>query len=74
MPKRKSAWSIWNYLSSENKDKRDVVSLSYCMNKLQPLDADIDYFVKVHPDQKPDPQKIINDHTFDYPVFDKKAI
>ncbi|MBK2240507.1 NAD/FAD-binding protein, partial [Francisella tularensis] len=74
MPKRKTAWSSWNYLSAETKDKRDVVSLSYWMNNLQPLDADIDYFVTVNPDQKPDPQKIINEHTFDHPVFDKKAI
>lgn len=57
MPKRKTAWSSWNYLSAETKDKRDVVSLSYWMNNLQPLDADIDYFVTVNPDQKPDPQK-----------------
>lgn len=72
MPKRKIAWSSWNYLSAETKDKRDVVSLSYWMNNLQPLDTDIDYFVTVNPDQKPDPQKIINEHTFDHPVFDKK--
>lgn len=74
MPKRKAAWSSWNYLSAETKDKRDVVSLSYWMNNLQPLDTNIDYFVTVNPDQKPDPQKIINEHTFDHPVFDKKAI
>ncbi|MDE4947022.1 NAD/FAD-binding protein, partial [Francisella tularensis subsp. holarctica] len=63
-----------NYLSDENKDNRDVFSLSYWMNKLQHLDADIDYFVTVNPDQKTDPQKIINEHTFDHPVYDKKAI
>lgn len=74
MPKRKAAWSSWNYLSAETKDKRKVVSLSYWMNNLQPLDTDTNYFVTVNPDQKPDPKKIINEHNFEHPVFDKKAI
>ncbi|MED7787448.1 FAD-dependent oxidoreductase [Francisella sp. 19X1-34] len=74
MPKRKTAWSSWNYLSAETKDKRSVVSLSYWMNNLQPLDTNTDYFVTVNPDQKPDQKKIINEHIFEHPVFDKKAI
>ncbi|AIT09978.1 NAD/FAD-binding protein [Candidatus Francisella endociliophora] len=74
MPKRKNAWSSWNYLSAETKDKHKVVSLSYWMNNLQPLDTDTNYFVTVNPDQKPDPKKIINEHLFQHPVFDKKAI
>ncbi|QIW09618.1 FAD-dependent oxidoreductase [Francisella sp. LA112445] len=74
MPKRKTAWSSWNYLSAETKDKRNVVSLSYWMNNLQPLNTDTDYFVTVNPDQKPDQKKIINEHVFEHPVFDKKAI
>lgn len=74
MPKRKAAWSSWNYLSAETKDKRKVVSLSYWMNNLQPLDTDTNYFVTVNPDQKPNPKKIINEHNFEHPVFDKKAI
>lgn len=74
MPKRKTAWSSWNYLSAETKDQRNVVSLSYWMNNLQPLNTDTDYFVTVNPDQKPDQKKIINEHVFEHPVFDKKAI
>ncbi len=44
------------------------------MNNLQPLDTNTDYFVTVNPDQKPDQKKIINEHVFEHPVFDKKAI
>ncbi|QLE78877.1 FAD-dependent oxidoreductase [Francisella sp. Scap27] len=74
MPKRKKAWSSWNYLSKDLDDSRKVVSLSYWMNNLQPLNTTIDYFVTVNPDQKPDTSKIINEHDFSHPVFDKKAI
>ena len=74
MPKRKKAWSSWNYLSKDLDDNRQAVSLSYWMNNLQPLDTNTDYFVTVNPDQKPAQDKIINEHDFAHPVFDKKAI
>ncbi len=74
MPKRKKAWSSWNYLSKDLDDNRQAVSLSYWMNNLQPLDTITDYFVTVNPDQKPAKDKIINEHDFAHPVFDKKAI
>jgi predicted NAD/FAD-binding protein len=74
MPKRKKAWSSWNYLSKDINDNRQVVSLSYWMNNLQPLDTNINYFVTVNPDTKPQDSKIINEHNFSHPVFDKKAI
>ncbi|MFT4694464.1 MAG: putative NAD/FAD-binding protein [Francisella sp.] len=74
MPKRKKAWSSWNYLSKDINDNRQVVSLSYWMNNLQPLDTNINYFVTVNPDTKPQDSKIINEYNFSHPVFDKKAI
>ena len=74
MPKRKKAWSSWNYLSKGADDNRKVVSLSYWMNNLQPLNTKIDYFVTVNPDTKPQSSKIINEHDFSNPIFDKQAI
>lgn len=74
MPKRKKAYSSWNYLNKDLDDSRQVVSLSYWMNNLQPLDTNNDYFVTVNPDQKPAENRIINEHDFAHPVFDKKAI
>ena len=74
MPKRHKTWSSWNYLSSHSDDNRKVVSLSYWMNNLQPLKTKTNYFVTINPDQKPNKSKIINEHTFEHPVFDKKAI
>ena len=74
MPKRKKAWSSWNYLSKGADDNRKVVSLSYWMNNLQPLNTKTDYFVTINPDTKPQSSKIINEHDFSHPVFDKQAI
>ncbi|AJC49361.1 NAD(P)-binding protein [Allofrancisella guangzhouensis] len=74
MPKRLKAWSSWNYLSKETKDNRKAVSLSYWMNNLQPLKTTKNYFVTINPDEKPEQSKIINEHIFEHPVFDKAAI
>ena len=74
MPKRKNAWSSWNYLSKDLDDTSKTVSLSYWMNNLQPLDTKKDYFVTVNPEIKPKKSKIINEHIFSHPIFDKKAI
>ncbi|QIV94111.1 NAD(P)/FAD-dependent oxidoreductase [Allofrancisella frigidaquae] len=74
MPKRSKAWSSWNYLNKETKDNRKVVSLSYWMNNLQPLKTTKNYFVTINPDEKPEESKIINEHIFEHPVFDKAAI
>ncbi len=74
MPKRKKAWSSWNYLNKELDDNRQVVSLSYWMNNLQPLITSTNYFVTVNPDTKPQRSKIINEYDFSHPVFDKEAI
>ena len=44
------------------------------MNNLQPLKTKENYFVTINPNIKPNQNKIINEHIFEHPVFDKKAI
>ncbi|MFC4891729.1 NAD(P)/FAD-dependent oxidoreductase [Pseudofrancisella aestuarii] len=74
MPKKKSAWSSWVYINEETKDSLEAISLSYWMNNLQPLKTTNNYFVTINPDRRPDEKLIINEHTFEHPVFDKEAI
>ncbi len=74
MPKRKSAWSSWVYLSNSNKDKTDKMSLTYWMNSLQSLQSKKPVLVTLNPSVKPKEELIINEHIFDHPQFNQDAI
>jgi len=72
MPKAKAAWASWVYLSQEALDTNDEVSLSYWMNKLQPLSTTENYIVTLNPAREP--QNIHNEGILHHPVFDSAAI
>ena len=74
MPKRKSAWSSWVYLSNSNKDKTNKMSLTYWMNSLQSLQSKKPVLVTLNPSVKPKEELIINEHIFDHPQFNQDAI
>jgi predicted NAD/FAD-binding protein len=74
MPKRKSAWSSWVYLSNSYKDKRNKMSLTYWMNSLQSLQSKKPVLVTLNPSVKPKEELIINEHIFDHPQFNQDAI
>ena len=69
MPKRKAAWSSWNYLGWTNKSQSQP-SITYWMNRLQPLGAAPPTFVTLNPDHQPREDKVIRRETYDHPVFD----
>lgn len=74
MPRRKRAWSSWNYLTRQHDESNHHVCVTYWMNKLQPLDTDRDYFVTLNPVIEPD--QALVERTFDYmhPIFDTAAL
>lgn len=74
MPRRKAAWSSWNYLSEGKRDQTQSVCVSYWMNKLQPLNTETDLFVSLNPVHEPKEGKIIRSFFYDHPVFDKQAL
>jgi len=74
MPMRKSAWSSWVYLSNNNKDKTNKMSLTYWMNSLQSLQSKKPVLVTLNPSVKPKEELIINEHIFDHPQFNQDAI
>lgn len=72
MPKRKSAWSSWNYfIPQENTGNANV---TYYMNRLQNLNSNNDYFVTLNPCQNIDSEKIIKKIKYRHPVFNSPAI
>ena len=77
MPKRKAAWSSWNYLAerrSRGLEGEMAVSVTYWMNLLQGLDAAVPLFVTLNPLAPPAMSKTLA--TFDnmHPVFDAGAM
>ncbi len=74
MPKRRRAWSSWNYLSHRQANDTSVVSVSYWMNRLQRLQQAPPLFVSLNPLREPDPQTLIAEMDYTHPVFDTDAI
>jgi len=74
MPKRKSTWSSWVYLSNQKQDTSTSMSVSYWMNNLQPLKTSDPVIVTLNPHQMPSQDLIYDQTVLEHPVFDKAAI
>lgn len=73
MPKKKLAWSSWNY-RVEKKGDTLVPSTIYWMNKLQQVSDKKDYFVSINPSDQLDASKIIKSIDYEHPLFDVPAM
>ena len=67
LPKRRRAWSSWNYTVPV--DRRDHVAVSYNMNILQGLQAEQTYIVTLNDDRHIDPAHIIRRVEYQHPVY-----
>lgn len=74
MPRRKTVWSAWNYLTSEGRRGTDAVSVSYWMNCLQRLEQAPPLFVTLNPLREPRAAHLIAEFGYDHPVFDRQAV
>ncbi len=74
MPKRKAAWSSWNYLGEKDASDAQQLCVTYWMNLLQVLKTKNDYFVTLNPHRPVDPGKVIKCAIFEHPLFDARAI
>ena len=72
LPKRKKAWSSWNYLLDE--DQNGAVALTYNMNILQSLNSSRTFCVSLNSGDHVDRAKIIKDLSYDHPLFTVASI
>jgi len=72
LPKRKLAWSCWNYLINKNQD--ELVTLTYNMNMLQTLDAENTYCVTLNNTHDIDKNKIIKEIIYHHPLFTEDSV
>jgi predicted NAD/FAD-binding protein len=74
MPRRKLAWSSWNYLSQGQADHAQAVCLTYWMNLLQGMKTRLPLLVSLNPGIAIDPKTILLRKTYRHPQFDAAAV
>ncbi len=74
LPDRSRAWAAWNYMAWHTDAQREPghstpVSLSYLINRLQPLPFTTPVIVTMNPLVAPDPASVIRTIHYDHPQF-----
>ncbi len=70
MPRRRAAWSSWNFISSADQPER--ASVTYWMNALQRLPTRRNVFVTLNPARRP--EQALRVETYNHPIFDTGAL
>ncbi len=74
LPRRPKVWSAWNYLAGRGEAAERPVSVSYLLNRLQPLGVDTPVVVSLNPFDEPAADKVLRTIDYAHPVFDSAAI
>lgn len=74
MPRRRRAWSSWNYRVERVDQGAEAASFTYHMNSLQRVSKKRDYFITVNDHGLIDPSKILQEFDYRHPLFDHQAI
>ena len=69
MPRRRAAWSSWNYLQGETSDDRAPLCVSYWMNRLQPLATRRQLLVTLNPPFAPAGILTRGRYVYEHPIF-----
>jgi predicted NAD/FAD-binding protein len=72
LPRRRRAWASWNYRIPQRENERVLVT--YHMNRLQSLDAPVDFCVTLNDTRSVDPRHRIGRWTYHHPIFDRDAL
>lgn len=74
MPRRRKAWSAWNYLQVNDADQARPVALTYWMNLLQPLPFKTQLFETLNPPVEPQPSTVLAEFQYWHPLLNQAAI
>jgi len=85
MPRTRSAWSCWNYISPPDHRTATATlktpvcnefSLTYCMNQLQHISEEIfgPVLVTLNPLPKPKAETIIGKYNYQHPIIDQCSV
>lgn len=73
LPRRRRAWSAWNYLASDQGDAAPV-AVSYLINRLQPLPCRAPVIVTLNPPFEPAPRHVLRTFEYHHPLLDGRAV
>jgi predicted NAD/FAD-binding protein len=72
LPQSRKVWAAWNYISSGGAEPD--VSVSYLLNKLQPLPVQTPIIVTLNPIREPRPETVLAAFDYEHPIFDSAAV
>ncbi|MFT5259973.1 MAG: putative NAD/FAD-binding protein [Saprospiraceae bacterium] len=72
LPSNRRAWAAWNY--HQRGDCSKAVALTYYMNRLQNLEAPVDFYVTLNHSEAIDPNKIIKKISYTHPVYTSQSV
>ncbi len=72
LPQQRAVWSAWNYMSTGGASPD--LSVTYLLNRLQPLPTTTPVLLTLNPLRVPDPERTIAEFDYEHPVFDAAAI
>jgi len=72
MPKRKSIWSSWNYITETGNSGN--LSITYWMNELQGINSSKPILLSLNPKILPNPDLIYGQYSYSHPILDNNAI
>lgn len=72
MPKRRAAWSSWNYIGRRDHEGAETPMVTYWMNTLQNIATREQWFVTLNPEREP--RQIWHSESYDHPLFNSDAI
>lgn len=74
LPRRRKAWSAWNYQGALDAQGAPQVCVHYLINMLQPLPFKSPVIVSLNPVEEPAPGSVLREFDYAHPVFDADAI
>jgi uncharacterized protein len=73
LPRSRDAWAAWNYIAGNGGPDARPVSVSYLINRLQPLPFAQPVIVTLNPTHEPKPESVIRRFEYAHPIFDRAA-
>ena len=69
LPRRRRAWASWNFHAPREGISDDPVSLTYLLNRLQPLPFASPVMVTLNPVDEPRPDRVLASFDYHHPAF-----
>ena len=70
MPRRRGAWSSWNYLGRRDDAAGEKLCVTYWMNNLQGIVSERPLLVTLNPATAPRSETVLHSEVYQHPIFD----